>query len=145
LALLAFLIPLIGLNARNAIVVLFLYALLPILRNTFTGISGVAPDLIDAARGMGMRPREVLWRVQLPLAMPTIMAGIRTAAVIGVGVATLAAYIGAGGLGGLIFDGISLLDTNLILLGAIPAAALAVTTDMLLGRLELKLRSPGVS
>jgi osmoprotectant transport system permease protein len=105
----------------------------------------VAPDLIDAARGMGMRPREVLWRVQLPLAMPTIMAGIRTAAVIGVGVATLAAYIGAGGLGGLIFDGISLLDTNLILLGAIPAAALAVTTDMLLGRLELKLRSPGVS
>ena len=83
--------------------------------------------------------------VQLPLAMPTIMAGIRTATVIGIGVATLAAYIGAGGLGVLILDGISLTDTNLILLGAIPAAALAVATDMLLGRLEAKMRSPGVS
>jgi osmoprotectant transport system permease protein len=145
LALLAFLIPFFGLNAWTAIAALFLYALLPILRNTYTGISGVTPDLVDAARGMGMRPQEVLWRVQLPLAMPTIMAGIRTATVIGVGVATLAAYIGAGGLGVLIFDGISLTDTNLILLGAVPSAALAVTTDMLLGRLEAKMRSPGVS
>lgn len=145
LALLAFLIPFFGLNAWTAIAALFLYALLPILRNTYTGISGVTPELVDAARGMGMRPREVLWHVQLPLAMPTIMAGIRTATVIGVGVATLAAYIGAGGLGVLIFDGISLTDTNLILLGASPAAALAVTTDMLLGRLEAKMRSPGVS
>jgi osmoprotectant transport system permease protein len=145
LALLAFLIPFFGLNAWTAIAALFLYALLPILRNTYTGISGVTPDLVDAARGMGMRPQEVLLHVQLPLAMPTIMAGIRTATVIGIGVATLAAYIGAGGLGVLIFDGISLTDTNLILLGAIPAAALAVATDMLLGRLEAKMRSPGVS
>jgi osmoprotectant transport system permease protein len=105
----------------------------------------VTPDLVDAARGMGMRPQEVLLHVQLPLAMPTIMAGIRTATVIGIGVATLAAYIGAGGLGVLILDGISLTDTNLILLGAIPAAALAVATDLLLGRLEAKMRSPGVS
>lgn len=144
-ALLAFLIPVLGLNVWNAIAALFLYALLPILRNTYTGIGGVAPELVDAARGMGMRPQEVLRRVQMPLAMPTIMAGIRTATVIGLGVATLAALIGAGGLGVLILDGISLADANLILLGAIPAAALAVTADWLLGLLESKLRSPGVS
>ena len=145
IALLAFLIPFLGLNVRTAIAALFLYALLPILRNTYTGIGGVTPSLVDAARGMGMRPREVLRRVQLPLAMPTIMAGIRTATVIGIGVATLAAFIGAGGLGEFIFEGIALTDTGLILLGAIPAAALAVVADVLLGQLESKLRSPGVS
>ncbi|MFT4512088.1 MAG: osmoprotectant transport system permease protein [Planctomycetota bacterium] len=145
MALLVFLIPFFGITVWTAIAALFLYALLPIMRNTYTGISGVAPDLVDAARGMGMRPQEVMRHVQLPLAMPTIMAGIRTATVIGIGVATLATFIGAGGLGGLIMDGLSLTDTNLMLLGAIPAAALAVVADWLLGLLEAKLRSPGIS
>ena len=145
LALLAFLIPIFGLNVWTAIATLFLYALLPILRNTYTGIREVDADLVDAANGMGMQPKQVLRLVQLPLAVPTIMAGIRTATVIGIGVATLAAFIGAGGLGGLILDGISLMDANLILLGAIPAALLAIASDLLLGRLEAKLRSPGVT
>lgn len=143
LALLAFMIPVLGLGVASAVVALFLYALLPILRNTCTGIAGVEPDLVDAARGMGMRPREVLRRVQLPLAMPTIMAGIRTATVISIGVATLAAFIGAGGLGQPIVEGLSLNDSGLILLGAVPAAVLALLADFSLGRMELRLRSPG--
>ena len=145
LALLAFMIPLIGMNVWTAICSLFLYSLLPILRNTHTGVSGVEPDLVDAARGMGMRDSEVLKRVQLPLALPTIMAGIRTATVICIGVATLAAFVGAGGLGELIVEGLYLNDTGLILLGAIPAAALAISADFLLGRVHDKLRSPGVT
>lgn len=136
LALLALMIPLLGLDVRAAIAALVLYATLPILRNTYTGIKEVDPDLVDAARGLGMRPREILVRVQLPLAMPTIMAGVRTSTVIGVGVATLAAFIGAGGLGEPIVEGLYLNDSNLILLGAIPAAILAVVTDLGLGRIE---------
>ena len=136
LALLVFLIPLFGLSAWSAIAALFLYALLPILRNTCTGILGVSADLVDAARGMGMREREILRKVQLPLAMPTILAGVRTATVISIGFAVLAAFIGAGGLGGFIVDGLSLNDMSLLLIGAIPAAILAVVGDRLLGRLE---------
>lgn len=136
LALLVFLIPLFGLSAWSAITALFLYALLPILRNTCTGILGVPADLVDAARGMGMRPNEILWKVQLPLAMPTILAGVRTATVISIGFAVLAAFIGAGGLGGFIVDGLSLNDMSLLLIGAVPAAALAVLGDRLLGLLE---------
>ena len=136
LAMLVFLIPVLGLSAWSAIAALFLYALLPILRNTCTGVLGVSPDLVDAARGMGMTPRELLWRVQLPLALPTILAGVRTAAVISVGFAVLAAFIGAGGLGGFIVDGLALNDTSLLLVGAIPAALLALVTDRSLGWLE---------
>ncbi|MFN3243299.1 MAG: glycine betaine ABC transporter substrate-binding protein [Planctomycetota bacterium] len=136
LALLVFLIPLFGLSAWSAITALFLYALLPILRNTCTGILGVPMDLVDAARGMGMRDHEILWKVQLPLAMPTILAGVRTATVISIGFAVLAAFIGAGGLGGFIVDGLALNDMSLLLLGAMPAAALAVLGDRLLGLLE---------
>lgn len=143
LALLALMIPLFGLDVQAAIAALFLYALLPILRNTCTGLDGVPADLVDAARGMGMRPREILRHVQLPLALPTIMAGIRTSAVIGIGVATLVAYIGAGGLGGPIFSGLSLNDTAQILLGALPAAGLAILADFLLGLLERRLRPAG--
>ncbi len=140
LALLAFMIPLLGLGIEAAIAALFLYAVLPILRNTYTGIIEVDPDLLDAARGMGMRPGQVLTRVQLPLAMRTIMAGIRTSTVISIGVATLAAFIGAGGLGEPILTGLSLDDANLILTGAIPAAVLAILADVGLGLLELILQ-----
>ena len=136
LALLVFLIPLLGLSASAAIAALFLYALLPILRNTCTGILGVPADLVDAARGMGMRPGEILNKVQLPLAAPTILAGVRTATVISIGFAVLAAFIGAGGLGGFIVDGLALNDTSLLLIGAIPAALLAIVGDRLLERLE---------
>ncbi len=136
LALLVFLIPLFGLTAWSAVAALFLYALLPIVRNTCTGILGVPADLVDAARGMGMRDGEILQKVQLPLATPTILAGVRTATVISVGFAVLAAFIGAGGLGGFIVDGLALNDTSLLLIGAVPAALLAVVGDQLLGLLE---------
>jgi osmoprotectant transport system permease protein len=145
LALLAFMIPLLGLDVRAAIAALFLYAILPILRNTYIGIVEVDPDLVDAARGMGMRPRQILTKIQLPLAMRTIMAGIRTATVINIGVATLAAFIGAGGLGEPIVEGLYLNDRNLILIGAVPAALLAILADLLLGRLELALKPRTVS
>lgn len=136
LALLALMIPVLGLSPMAAIVALFLYALLPILRNTYTGIVEVDRNLLEAARGMGMRPEQVLRLVQLPLAMRTIMAGIRTSTVISIGVATLATFIGAGGLGDPIAQGLYLNDTGLILTGAIPAAALAVLVDFALARVE---------
>jgi osmoprotectant transport system permease protein len=146
LALLAFMIaiPGLGLSARSAIVALFLYAVLPILRNTHTGLRSISPELLDAAVGIGLTPRQILFRVQLPLATRTIMAGVRTAAVISIGVATLAAFIGAGGLGEPIVTGLYLNDTRLILSGAIPAAVLAILADALLGRLEVRLTPRGV-
>lgn len=136
IALLGFLIPLMGIGAAPAIAALFLYALLPIIRNTYTGIREVDVAIVDAARGMGMTNRQILQKVQLPLAMPVILAGIRTATVINVGVATLAAYIAAGGLGEFIFGGIALNNTNMILAGAIPAALLAILFDFLLSLLQ---------
>ena len=141
LALLAFMIPLpgLGLGARSAIAALFLYALLPIVRNTYTGIRGVDPDLLEAATGMGLTDSQRLWRVELPLATPTIMAGIRTSTVISIGVATLAAFIGAGGLGEPILTGLQLNNMSLVLAGAIPAALLAIVADLALGRLERRL------
>ncbi|MEO8861981.1 MAG: ABC transporter permease/substrate-binding protein [Ginsengibacter sp.] len=132
IALLGFMIPLLGIGPKPAIVALFLYALLPIVRNTFTGIIGVDTSVKDAAKGMGMSGRQVLTKVELPLALPVILAGIRTATVINVGVATLAAYIAAGGLGEFIFGGIALNNTNMILAGAIPAALLAIVLDYIL-------------
>jgi len=146
LALLAFMIPIpfLGLGTPAAVAALFLYALLPILRNTYTGIRDVDPELIDAARGMGLRDREILTRVQLPLSWRTIMAGIRTSTVISVGVATLAAFIGAGGLGDPILTGLQLSDMQVVLSGAIPAALLAITIDFLLGRIEHRLVPRGL-
>ncbi|MBS7564467.1 ABC transporter permease/substrate-binding protein [Mucilaginibacter sp. Bleaf8] len=132
IALLGFMIPLLGIGAKPAIVALLLYALLPIIRNTYTGIIGVDASVKEAALAMGMSSKQVLFKVELPLAMPVILAGIRTATVINVGVATLASYIAAGGLGEFIFGGISLNNTNMILAGAIPAALLAVLFDLLL-------------
>jgi osmoprotectant transport system permease protein len=136
IALLGVLIPLLGIGPKPAIVALFLYALLPIIRNTYTGIREVDDSVIDAARGMGMSGRQILFHVELPLAMPVLLAGIRTATVINVGVATLAAYIAAGGLGEFIFGGIALNNSTMILAGAIPAALLAIIFDFLLSRLQ---------
>ena len=136
IALLGFMIPLLGIGALPAIAALFLYALLPIIRNTYTGIKEVDAAVVDAAKGMGMTNQQILLKVQLTLAMPFILAGIRTATVINVGVATLAAYIGAGGLGEFIFGGIALNNTNMILAGAIPSAILAILFDFLLSLLQ---------
>src|SRR5437870_5152492 len=141
LALFGFLIPLPligGIGARSAIVALVLYSLLPIIRNTFTGISGVDPAIREAGRGMGMTDRQLLWQVEIPLAMGVIFAGIRVATVLCVGIATIAAAIGAGGLGMFIFRGVSMVDSRLILAGAIPAAVLALLADFGLGAVEKK-------
>jgi len=116
-------------GAMPAIIALTLYALLPIVRNTLTGMEAVSPAVLEAARGMGMTPRQRLWLVEIPLSTPVIVAGIRTAAVVGVGIATLSAFIGAGGLGQFINRGLALSNTDLILLGAIPAALLALLVD----------------
>jgi osmoprotectant transport system permease protein len=136
LALLGLLIPLFGIGKVPAIIALVIYALLPILRNTYTGINEVDPSLIEAARAMGMNSTRRLMKVELPLAMPVIMAGIRTAMVLIVGTATIAALIGAGGLGDLILLGIDRNNTALIVLGAIPAALLAILFDLVLRRFE---------
>jgi len=136
LALLGLLIPLFGIGKVPAIIALVVYALLPILRNTYTGINEVEPSLKEAAMAMGMNTGKRLLKVELPLAMPVIMAGIRTAMVLIVGTATLAALIGAGGLGDIILLGIDRNNTSLLLLGAIPAAILALVFDFLLKKLE---------
>lgn len=136
IALLAFMIPLIGIGVAPALVALFLYSLYPILRNTFTGVRDASPEAVGAARALGMTPFQVLRHVRLPLAAPVIMAGVRTAAVINVGTATLAAFIGAGGLGDPIVAGLTLSDSRMILSGAIPAALLAMVVDGVLGAAE---------
>jgi osmoprotectant transport system permease protein len=142
IALLAFMIPLLGIGVIPALVALFLYSLYPILRNTYTGVRDAAPAAVSAATALGMTPRQVLGYVRLPLAAPTIMAGIRTAAVINVGTATLAAFIGAGGLGDPIAAGLALSDTRMILSGALPAAVLALLVDAVLGLCE-RVVTPG--
>jgi osmoprotectant transport system permease protein len=136
LALFGFLIPLTGIGARTAVIALALYALLPILRNTCVGIAGVDRAVLEAARGMGMTSAQMLWQVEIPLAMSVILAGIRVATVVCVGVATIAAAIGAGGLGMFIFQGLSMVNNHVILAGAIPAALLAILADALLGLAE---------
>jgi osmoprotectant transport system permease protein len=139
LALFGFLIPLPfigGIGARTAIVALVVYALLPIIRNTVTGVVGVDPNVREAAVAMGMTGRQILWQVELPLAMPVIITGVRVAMVIAIGVATIAAAVGAGGLGVYIFRGLRQYDNNLLLAGAVPAALMALTADFSLGLLE---------
>ena len=136
LALFGFLIPVPwigGVGASTAIVALALYALLPILQNTCTGIMEVDSAVIESATGMGMTPRQVLWRVQLPLAAPVLLAGVRVATVLCIGIATIAAAIGAGGLGTFIFRGVAMVNNQVILAGAIPAAFLAIGADVALG------------
>jgi osmoprotectant transport system permease protein len=139
LALFGFLVPIPfigGIGARTAIVALVLYSLLPIIRNTVTGILGVDPNVREAAVAMGMTGSQVLWQVELPLAMSVIITGVRVALVIAIGVATIAAAVGAGGLGVFIFRGIRQFDNNLLLAGAVPAALLALLSDFLLGLIE---------
>jgi osmoprotectant transport system permease protein len=142
LALFGLLIPvpvLGGVGARTAIVALVAYALLPIIRNTYEGIRGIDPAVREAGRAMGMTDRQLLREVEFPLALGIIMGGVRLATVIGIGIATIAAAIGAGGLGVFIFTGLAMVDNDVILAGALPAAALALTADLLLGRLERRL------
>jgi osmoprotectant transport system permease protein len=139
LALFGFLIPIPyigGIGTRTAVIALLLYSLLPIIRNTFTGISGIEPAVREAARGMGMTDSQILWQVEIPLSLGVMFAGIRVATIIAVGVATIAAAIGAGGLGMFIFRGTSMLDYRVILAGAIPAALIALAADFGMSTLE---------
>lgn len=145
LAMFGFLLPLPWLGdraARIAIVALTAYALLPILRNTYTGIRGIDPSVIEVARALGLTDSQRLFKVELPLAASFILAGLRTATVTCVGIATIAAAVGAGGLGELIFRGVASVDNRLVLAGAVPAALLALAADGLLGLLERQLRVP---
>jgi osmoprotectant transport system permease protein len=136
-------VPLIGgVGARSALIVLILYGLLPVMRNTVAGIQGIDRAVRNAGVAMGMTARQLLLQVELPLAMPTIVAGVRVAAVVGVGAATIAAAIGAGGLGDFIFRGLSMTDPTVILAGAVPAALLALAVDAGLGWLE-RVLTPG--
>jgi osmoprotectant transport system permease protein len=139
LALFGLLLPLPWLGVRVerlAVTALAFYALLPIVRNTYIGIAGISEPVREAAVAMGLTSAQLLWHVELPLASPVILGGIRTATVITIGVATIAAAIGAGGLGEFIFRGIAMVDNNVILAGAIPAAVMALAADLLLGGVE---------
>ncbi len=138
------LIPFLGIGRNTAVLVLFLYALLPIMKNTYTGLKEVSPYLIDAGRGMGMTSWQILRMVEIPQSLSVIMAGVRIATVINIGTTTIAAYIGAGGLGQLIFSGIQMYRREMILAGAVPAAILAVIADQLLGYVEILLTPRGV-
>jgi osmoprotectant transport system permease protein len=143
LALFGFLIPIPfigGIGRRTAIVALVLYALLPILRNTYVGLTSIEPAILEAAEAMGMTNTQILTRVRLPLALGIILAGIRTATVITIGVATIAAAIGAGGLGTFIFRGVAMVSDAVILAGAVPAALLAIMADLFLALVERRLR-----
>ena len=139
LALFGFLLPLIGIGEHTAILALSLYALLPILRNTLIGILGIDPAVRESAIAMGMTPRQILWQVELPLAVPTIVGGLRIATVTTIGTATIAAFIGAGGLGVFLVRGIAMMDKQALLAGALPAAAMALAADEGLEWIERKL------
>jgi osmoprotectant transport system permease protein len=144
IALLAFMIPIFKVGALPAVVALWIYSLYPILRNTYSGVRDAAPDAVQAALALGMTRRQALGMVRLPLAAPVILAGIRTAAVITVGTTTLAAFIGAGGLGVPIVSGLQLADNTIILSGAVPAAILAILVDLVLGLVERSLKPKGL-
>jgi osmoprotectant transport system permease protein len=142
LALFGFLLPMPWIGARAgrlAVLALTLYALLPLIRNTYTGIRGVDRAVVEAGRAMGMTDRQLLFQVELPLALGVIIAGVRIATVLSIGLATIAAAIGAGGLGEFIFRGLAMVSNQLILVGAIPAAALALLADVSLGWVEKRL------
>lgn len=145
LALLAMMLPIFGIGQLPAIVALFLYSLMPILRNTYVGLTGVNPNTVDSAKGVGMTQIQIITRVDIPLAMPVIMSGIRLSAIYVIAWSTLASYIGAGGLGDFIFNGLNLYQPDLIFGGTIPVIILALLTDYLLGRLEKKLTPAGVN
>lgn len=145
LAILALAMSVMGIGERPAIFALWLHALLPIVRNSYEGMRSLPGHMLEAARGMGMQARQILWRVELPNALPVILAGIRTALVINVGTVPLAFLIGGGGLGELIFSGIDLFEPGMMLAGAIPTGILAVILDFLLGRLTVLIVPRGVT
>ena len=138
-------IPLFGVGVKPAIAALFIYSLLPIMRNTYLGIDGVDENLIDAAKGMGMSNSQILFKVQLPMAMPVIMSGIRLSAVYVLAWATLASYVGAGGLGDYIFNGLENAILPMVIWGTIPVTLMAILIDFLLGRIEDRLSPEKVS
>lgn len=143
-AILAFFIPLLGIGKVPAIIALFLYSVLPILRNTYTGVNGLDPQLMEAGKAMGMTSFERIVQIEIPLAIPIIMAGVRLSIVYLIGWATLASFIGAGGLGDYIFSGLNLYQPEYIFAGAIPVTILAMLTDIVLGWIERKLTPTGI-
>ncbi|TQR15316.1 ABC transporter permease [Psychrobacillus soli] len=145
LALFGFLVPLIGIGTITALIALIIYALLPILRNTYTGITTIDDSVIEAGRGMGMTTNQLLWQIEFPLALPFIMAGIRTATVLTVGIATLATFVGAGGLGDVIYRGLQSYNNSLVLAGALPVALLAILFDLILKWIEKKATPKGLN
>ncbi|EPE61106.1 binding--dependent transport system inner membrane component family protein [Exiguobacterium sp. S17] len=144
LALLGFLIPFIGIGSTPAIIMVVLYSLLPIVKNTYTGLSSIPGDTLESAKGIGLTDRQILSKIQLPLALPIIMAGIRISAVTAVGLMTISAFVGAGGLGYLVFAGIQTVNNNQILAGAIPAGLLALLIDFIVSRIEYKVAPNGI-
>lgn len=144
LAVLGFLIPLLGIGSKPAILMVFLYSLLPIIKNTYTGLININPDIIEASRGMGMTNGQILKMVQIPLALPIIMTGIRISAVTAVGLMTIAAFVGAGGLGYMVFSGVQTVNNNMILAGAIPACLLALAMDFIVGKIEKWVTPTGI-
>jgi osmoprotectant transport system permease protein len=144
LALLGFLIPILGIGSKPAIVMVFLYSLLPIIKNTYTGLANINPDMIEAAEGMGLTNAQILSKIQLPLALPIIMTGIRISSVTAVGLMTIAAFIGAGGLGYMVFSGVQMVDNNMVLAGAIPACILALLMDFIVGKIETLVTPRGI-
>ena len=144
LALLGFLIPFIGIGSTPAIIMVVLYSLLPIVKNTYTGLSSIPGDMLEAAKGIGLTDRQILGKVQIPLALPIMMAGIRISAVTAVGLMTISAFIGAGGLGYRVFSGIQTVDNNQILAGAIPAGILALAIDFIVSRIEYSVAPNGI-
>lgn len=144
IGLLAFMVPFVGIGQKPAIIMIVIYALLPIIKNTYTGITGIDPKLLEAASGIGLSKSQQLFKIQLPQALPFIMAGIRISAVTAVGTVTIAAFAGAGGLGWMINLGLNANDANLVLLGAIPACLLALVVDFVLGKVEKAITPEGL-
>jgi len=136
LAMLGFLVPILGIGARPAIFMVIVYSLLPIVKNTFAGLSNQNAEMLEAAKGIGMTQFQILFKIKLPLALPIIMAGIRISAVLSIGLVTIAAFIGAGGLGFIIHSGIQMANTNMVLAGAIPACLLALFVDFVASLVE---------
>jgi len=144
MALLALMIPFLGIGFKPAVTALFLYSLLPIVNNTFLGVKEVTPDLIEAAKGMGMNKFQILTKVQIPISMSVIVGGIRTATIICVGTATLGALIGSGGLGSIIYRGLQCLNNVYIIVGALLSAVLALLLDLLLYSFEIMIKPRGL-
>ena len=144
LALFGILVPLIGIGSKTALIALVIYALLPIVRNTYAGLTGVDESIVEAGRGMGMTPNQILKKIEFPTALPVIMAGIRTATVLTVGIATLATFVGAGGLGDVIYRGLQSYNNSLVLAGALPVALLAIAFDFILKWVEKRVTPKGI-